>query len=140
MAATFVTKQRVEFHETDAAGIAHFSSFFVWMEQAEHEFLRSVGLRVIDNLDGRRISYPRVSAHCDYKSPIRFEDEFQIAVSITRLGRSSITYRFHFTMPNCDVATGSMTAVCCELGESPEAIPLPEHIRVALAPYVHSAS
>ena len=40
MANSFVTSRRVEFRDTDTAGIAHFSVFFVWMEQAEHAVSR----------------------------------------------------------------------------------------------------
>jgi hypothetical protein len=43
MNAAFITTRRVEFSDTDAAGIAHFVAFFRWMEQAEHDLLRSVG-------------------------------------------------------------------------------------------------
>ena len=38
---TFRTTRRVEFRDTDAAGIVHFSAFFFYMESVEHEFLRS---------------------------------------------------------------------------------------------------
>ena len=40
MATPFRVTRRVEFHETDMAGIVHFSNFFRYMEFAEVEFLR----------------------------------------------------------------------------------------------------
>ena len=40
------TRRRVEFRDTDAAGIVHFSAFFFWMESAEHELLRAAGVTV----------------------------------------------------------------------------------------------
>lgn len=56
-AVRWVTRRRVEFVETDAAGIVHFSSFFVYMEQAEHELLRHLGLNVfVDDEQGDRKS------------------------------------------------------------------------------------
>jgi acyl-CoA thioesterase FadM len=42
----FTWNRRVEFAETDAAGIVHFSSFFLYMEQAEHALFRSLGLSI----------------------------------------------------------------------------------------------
>jgi acyl-CoA thioesterase FadM len=42
----FHWRRRVEFAETDMAGIAHFSSFIIYMEQAEHALLRSLGTSV----------------------------------------------------------------------------------------------
>ena len=40
MACEHRLQRRVEFSETDAAGIVHFSNFFRYMEGAEHAFLR----------------------------------------------------------------------------------------------------
>ena len=44
MADPFRTTRRVEFVDTDMAGIVHFSNFFRWMESAEVEFLRARGV------------------------------------------------------------------------------------------------
>jgi YbgC/YbaW family acyl-CoA thioester hydrolase len=87
----FTTTRRVEFVETDAAGIVHFSAFFVYMEQAEHQLLRHLGLGVFLRDDEGEISWPRVSATCDYRGPARFEDEIQIEVTVERVGEKSET-------------------------------------------------
>lgn len=112
----FKTNRRVEFRDTDAAGIVHFSAFFVYMEQAEHEMLRHSGLSVIlEDADGP-ISWPRVSASCDYRNPAKFEDVLQVEVSIDRLTQRSVTYGFRFTRDEKLIASGSITAVCCRIG------------------------
>jgi len=111
----FKTNRRVEFRDTDAAGIVHFSAFFVYMEQAEHEMLRNAGLSVVlEDADGP-ISWPRVSASCDYRNPAKFEDVLQVEVSISRLTQRSVTYGFRFTRDETLIATGSITAVCCRI-------------------------
>jgi len=89
-------RRRVEFRDTDAAGIMHFSMFFVYMEQAEHELLRSLGLSVLEHDASGAISWPRVAVACDYRQPLRFEDEFEIEVSISRMGEKSVTSAFRF--------------------------------------------
>ena len=43
----FQLSRRVEFSDTDMAGIMHFSNFFRFMEAAETAFLRSLGLSVV---------------------------------------------------------------------------------------------
>ena len=58
MSVSFVYRKRVEFADTDMAGIVHFSRFFVYMEMAEHAFWRSLGLSVHGTLDGRIIGWP----------------------------------------------------------------------------------
>ena len=116
MPEPFHTSRLVEFHDTDMAGIMHFASFFVYMESAEHELLRSLGLSVHSRLEDEHISFPRVSAACNYVSPARCEEVLDIAVSISRIGTKSITYEFRFTREGAEIATGSMTAVCCSVG------------------------
>src|SRR5439155_13726458 len=81
----FRIKRRVEFHETDTAQIVHFSNFFRYMECAEVEFLRSLGLSVTMPWESEKIGLPRVSATCDFFKPIRFDEEFEVAVTIARL-------------------------------------------------------
>jgi len=121
----------VEFRDTDAAGIVHFSAFFFWMESAEHELLRSAGLHVIDRQpDGSEYSWPRVSASCDYRSTARFGDELDIAVFVAAVGRSSVTYRFVFEHEGRAVAEGRVVAVRCLMrpGSRLESVAIPSDI------------
>jgi len=108
----FRTKRRIEFGDTDVAGIVHFSNFFRFMESAECEFLRSRGLSVKMDWEGQAIGFPRVSASCDYISPARFEDLLDVAVSIERVGTKSVTYGFDFTLDEVVIARGKVTSCC----------------------------
>ena len=53
MSESFRSTRRIEFRDTDAAGIVHFSAFFYYMESVEHEFLRQLGLSVLGGGRGR---------------------------------------------------------------------------------------
>ena len=137
MAETFKTSRRVEFRDTDAAGIVHFSVFFTYMEQAEHEMLRRVGLNVMTKENDKVISWPRVQAACNYRRSIRFEDVIDIVISVKRLGTKSIQYGFEFFHQQDRIADGEITAVCCvvEHGKPPVPIEIPGSFRQALSPY-----
>jgi acyl-CoA thioester hydrolase len=134
---TYTTTRRVEFRDTDAAGIAHFSLFFIWMEEVEHEFLRQAGLSVHLEEKGETLSWPRVSARCDFGSTVKFEDVVEIGLRIERMGDKSVTYAFNFSHSGRSVAQGSVTAVCCRLrpGQPPESVAIPAWIREKLAPW-----
>lgn len=123
-------QRRVEWSDTDAAGIAHFTAYFRFMEMAEHELLRSLGLSVEMHDAQGRLSWPRVNAHCDFRGSLRFEDTVDIEVSLARLGEKSATYRFAFTHRGQNVAEGTVTAVCCRVTEGAglKAIPIPPEI------------
>lgn len=137
MGTAFVTTRRVEFADTDAAGIMHFSAFFRLMEEAEHELLRSVGLSVISASERGVISWPRVHAHCDYEAAARFEDLLSLAVTIARIGEKSVTFRHEITRGGEPIAAGEITAVCClvEPERTPTPIRIPDFFRVPLAAF-----
>jgi YbgC/YbaW family acyl-CoA thioester hydrolase len=132
----FRTSRRIEFADTDMAGIVHFGNFFRFMEAAEVEFLRSRGLSVMMHWEGRPISFPRVAASCDYLRPIRFEDVVDIAVSLHRLGRKSVTYAFEFFHGEELVARGQLSSVCClvSAGRQIESVEIPASVRQRLEP------
>jgi 4-hydroxybenzoyl-CoA thioesterase/acyl-CoA thioester hydrolase len=130
MAQPYKTQRRVEFRDTDAARMAHFSVFFVFMEQAEHELWRHLGLSVMLADDQGPISFPRVGARCDYQGAVHFEDVLDIEVAIVRLGEKSITYEFNFAHQGRAVASGQTTTVCCRLADNGalKSIPIPAWI------------
>ena len=134
MANVLHTRRRVEFVDTDMAGIMHFSNFFRWMEAAEVEFLNSRGLSVRITWEGQHLGFPRVSASCDYLHPIRFEETADIAVTLEKLGTKSATYTFEFTRDGIALAHGKVVSVCCRLREdrSLESIPIPASLRQRL--------
>jgi acyl-CoA thioester hydrolase len=165
MPGWFHTRRIVEFRDTDAAGIAHFSSYFFWMESAEHEFLRHVGLKVVDEepADAAAIvadtvapqkpsgasseqdshggqlvvSWPRVSVACDYTAALRFGESVDIDVAVEKIGTASVTYRFRFHHGSLEVATGRVVAVRCLMrsGRKPLPIRISSHILDRLGPY-----
>ncbi len=135
---SFLTRRRVEFRDTDAAGIVHFSAFFPWMEAAEHEMLRSAGIAILPDQDASpdAVTWPRVSASCDYFAAARFEDWLELDVAIEAVGSSSVTFRFRFTRLEADgnavaIAEGRTVSVCCRLlpGGGLEKVAIPAAIR-----------
>lgn len=130
MATPFRTTRFVEFCDTDMAGIAHFSSFFRYMESAEHEMLRSWGYSIFDQVDGQTLSFPRVAVACKYKAPAQSEDVLEITVGVQKIGTKSITYRFEFHRDGLEIAIGEITCVCCHITQEqpPKSVPIPEAI------------
>jgi 4-hydroxybenzoyl-CoA thioesterase/acyl-CoA thioester hydrolase len=134
MMITFHTTRRVEFAHTDMAGIVHFAQFFNYMEEAEHEFLRSRGLSVVMTHAGRRIGWPRVAASCDYYKPAFFEEVLDIDLTLARIGAKSLTFVTEFRKQGELIAKGQITTCCCivEPGQTVRSIELPAEIRQKL--------
>jgi YbgC/YbaW family acyl-CoA thioester hydrolase len=134
MTIPFRTKRRIEFADTDMAGIVHFANFFRFMEAAEVEFLRARGLSVKLTWEGRTLGFPRVAASCDFLSPARFEDVLDISVVVDRIGTKSLTFAFEFTLEGKLVARGKVTSCCCLVGPDHrlEGIEIPGTLRQKL--------
>jgi len=121
------TSRRVEFADTDMAGIVHFARFFVYMETAEHELFTALGTPPFFVDAGRPVCWPRVSATCDYLAPARFGDVLDVHLKVAKKGRSSLTYAIDFSRQGQPIARGRVTAVCCRM-DGPEgirSIPIP---------------
>jgi YbgC/YbaW family acyl-CoA thioester hydrolase len=112
----FHLTRRVEFSDTDMAGIMHFSNFFRFMEATETAFMRSLGLSVLLQKSGLNVCLPRVHAECDYAAPLQFEDEVLVRLLVERKGTRSLTYQFRFYRLNQsqELARGRITLVCAE--------------------------
>ncbi|GAA5482770.1 acyl-CoA thioesterase [Haloferula sargassicola] len=123
----------VEFHETDMAGIVHFSNFFRYMEKCEHAFARSLAPDLDYLKVGPEATWPRVHASCDFRQPARFGQELVIQQFVTSVRRSSIHYRFEILHESTLLAEGKIVVahVVRDQGRF-TASPLPSPLRAKL--------
>jgi acyl-CoA thioester hydrolase len=120
--------RRVQFYETDVAGIVHFSWFYRYMEEAEHALWREAGLSIHPH--DSDIGWPRVSASFEFHRALRFEDEFDVWLRIVELTSRRIRYACVLLKEDVKVATGSMTIACVRkrADRTLEAIEIPPEI------------
>ena len=121
-------RRRVQFHETDVAGIVHFSWFYRYMEEAEHALWREAGLSIA--APDAEVGFPRVAASFEFHRPLHFEEEFDVRLRIVEIADKTIRYEAQITRGETSVATGSLTVVCVSKrhGEPMQAVPIPRDI------------
>ncbi len=130
----------VEFSETDMAGIMHFSNFFRWMEACEAGFYRSLELPLISFVPGSVVGWPRVSASCTYKAPLRFNDTVEVRLLIKEVRTRAVIYLFQFRqvvdgrVQPAIMAQGEIAAVCVTADAAGKMIaqPIPADVRARL--------
>jgi len=133
MPVEFTMRRRVQFAETDMAGVLHFSNYFRYMEEIEHAFWRFLDLTVYLRDAEPHISWPRVATGCEYFAPVHFEDELDLTLRVTKLGEKSLSYEVEFLRGQKRCATGKVTAVCCATKPgSFDPTPIPMAIRERL--------
>lgn len=120
--------RRVQFYETDAAGIVHFSWFFRYMEEAEHALWREAGLSIHPGQS--EIGWPRVATSFEFKRPLRFEDEFEVHLRVAEITRRTIRYTCRLSQGAATVATGDLTIACVRRtpGEPMKSIEIPAEV------------
>ena len=136
MAYRFVHRRTVAFSDTDLAGIVHFACFFPYMEDCEHAFYRSLqeSVHKMNDGDGGWVGWPRIHASCDYRKPLRFEDELEIELMVACVGNKTIEYRFEFRQLNDGsqvvAAVGKVVVACVRFHEGAMgAVDIPQAIR-----------
>jgi acyl-CoA thioester hydrolase len=140
----YLYPERVQFSDTDMAGIVHFSNFYRYMERAEHAFFRSVGLSIWEDpalfSEDDQVAWPRVHTSCDFHSPLRFQDEFLIELLVEEIRTRAVRYLIRcWKLDGTLVAEGRMAAACVR--KDPEtgrmkSVPIPRRIlsKIAAAP------
>lgn len=123
MNKTFVLPRRVEFIDTDMAGIVHFATYFRYIETAEHEMFRSVGLSIGVQDKEPHIGWPRVSCGFDFMKPLRFGEDLEIHIGVKRIGEKSITFQAEIVRDNEVLARGYSTSACCKVGPDRKMVP-----------------
>jgi acyl-CoA thioester hydrolase len=139
--APFALTQRIHFHQTDAAGLAHFSTYFFLMEAAEAALFRHLGLPLLQTDVESKRGYPRTEVNCRFFQPLHFDEEVLTELSIARLRASRISYAFTFKKSGgTPCAQGAMTTSFVErqADGSLHPQPLPENVITALQPYLGS--
>jgi len=127
MASEFRLRRRVQFYETDAAGIVHFSWFFRYMEEAEHALWREAGLSI--HPPDSDIGWPRVSASFDFHRALSFEQEFDVWLRIAEITTKTIRYACVLSQGEKKIATGALVIACVRrLKDRMEAIEIPAEI------------
>lgn len=119
-------RRRVQFYETDVAGIVHFSWFFRYMEEAEHALWREAGLSI--HPPDSDIGWPRIATSFEFVRPLRFEDEFDVHLRVAEMTKKTIRYECTLTKNDEQIASGSMTIACVRKKPTMQGIEIPQEI------------
>jgi acyl-CoA thioester hydrolase len=136
--AEFRVRRRVQFYETDVAGIVHFSWFFRYMEEAEHALWRAAGLSI--HRPASDLGWPRVAASFEFRRALRFEDEFDVCIRIEKMTRRTIEYACELWKDGEQIASGTMIVVCVQKqpDDTMQSIAIPADVASRLRRRAHS--
>ncbi|HAY99389.1 MAG TPA: 4-hydroxybenzoyl-CoA thioesterase [Opitutae bacterium] len=135
----YTSTRRIEFSETDMAGLVHFSNFFKYMETAERDFFEAAGVDLIRTQPGELVGWPRARAECKFSAPLRFGETIDIHLAVKAIKDRSIDYQFRIFRRNPDgsqtqAGKGHMTTILAQLCGDGElrSIDLPDDLRARI--------
>jgi acyl-CoA thioester hydrolase len=123
----FSAPTRVGFSDTDAQGIVYYGRYNPYFDLARVEYLRSLELL---QQRGEAGNFVMRANDVEYFAPAVFDDEIEVYVRVSRIGRTSVTFAFAAYRVPDDVlmATAHQTLVYVDLAER-KACPVPAAYR-----------
>jgi 4-hydroxybenzoyl-CoA thioesterase len=122
-------KKKIRFGETDAAGIVYYPNYYKMMDEATHEFFGAIGYSTSTLMKEKNISIPLLEAHCQFKSPLFFEDEIRITTTVEILKSKVFKATHVFTRGDQFIAEGYEVRAYASFENGVKAIEIPEEIK-----------
>ena len=82
---------RVRWKECDVQGIAYYGSYLDFIDVAQAEYFRNLGI-LTHQLDSREtFDLAAVKVSLEYKSPAKIDDLIEVYIRVEKIGNSSIS-------------------------------------------------
>ena len=125
--ARIVLRRRIEWMDTDAAGIYHWTTVFRLAEAAEAALHTALG--IADFTFG---ATPRVAVQATFARSLRFNDPVDVNFEVAAIGRTSVEYAMSIAADGGTAAQGTVKTVLIDR-ETGRAIAWPDDVRAKLS-------
>ncbi|HEY8431661.1 MAG TPA: thioesterase family protein [Sandaracinaceae bacterium] len=133
----FTTRVRVRFGDEDHAQIVYYPRFFHFFHCAFEDFFDQQGFPYRACLDVDRVGWPAVHAEADFERPVRFGDELEIEVCVTRIGEKSVTFEYAGRVEGQLACKGRVVVACISM-DTYGARAIPDKYRALFARHLRS--
>ena len=122
---------RVRYAETDKMGVVYHANYFMWFEVGRCELLRTIG-RSYRELEASGVGLPVIEAHCEYRSPARYDDELQVKTWGKLLSPARVEFRYEICRPADATDNAIGRTVHAAVDSTGRPCRLPDYIRELL--------
>ncbi|HEX6738629.1 MAG TPA: thioesterase family protein [Vicinamibacteria bacterium] len=124
----FTTTIVVRFGDLDPAGIAYYPNLVNFLHVAFEDFFAGHVGRPYPEVYGEGIAFPTVHVEMEFLAPVRYGDHVQVAITVEKVGRTSVQVRYDGSVGGRPVFRARNTAVTVDL-KAFEPIPVPDWLR-----------
>ncbi len=109
----FSAQTRVGFSDTDAQGVVYYGRYMPYFDLARVEYHRQLEMLRAEPSDRQFVTRAMT---VEYHAPAAFDDQIEVEVRVSRIGRSSVTYEFAAHLEGGRLAvTATQTLVLVDL-------------------------
>jgi len=118
------TTVRVRYAETDKMGVVYYANYLVWFEVGRCEWLRAQGTSYHE-IEQDGIVLPVIDAHCEYRTPLRYDDEVDIRTRAALLSAVRVEFQYAVvrSWDGSVAATGRTVHAATDAGGRPRRLP-----------------
>ena len=134
MSKAFHRRLPIRFADVDYARVLYFPRQLDLLHTVMEDFFReAVGISYAEMLQRDRIGFPTVRIEADFRAPLRFGEEADVALRVKELGRKKVVFRYEISRAETGEVTGVVTQTTVAIDpETWHAIELPPKYREAL--------
>ncbi len=123
--ASYQSRLRVRYAETDQMGVVYYANYLVWMEIGRVELVRSMGLNYKHMEEAEGLYLSVIEAECRYIFPARYDQEIVVNTEVRKANSRSVEfiYRIEGGEPARLLATGSTRHIWLNRAMRPCRIP-----------------
>ncbi len=122
---------RVRYAETDRMGVVYHANYFMWFEIGRCELLRAIG-RSYRDMEASGIGLPVIEAHCEYRSPARYDDELVVKTRGALLSPARVEFQYEISRPSDETINAVGRTVHAAVDTAGRPCRLPDYIRELL--------
>ncbi len=118
---------RVRYSEVDAQAIVFFANYLTYFDSAHNEYMRKLGFNYQEHVKATDTDFHILKVQVEYHAPAKFDDELEVYVRTSRIGRSSMDAYFEIYLKNTEQLITSATSTLVNTDQtSMKSAPLPD--------------
>ena len=114
--------------DNDAAGIAYYANYLLFLERCHSDVVRGTGNDQAALLNSEGVLFPLRQCEIDYLQPARLDDQFEVRTQTQKIGGASMDVGLDIHRGDEHTARTRARLAC--VGRSGRPQRLPAHIRV----------
>jgi len=132
----FKYKTRVRWMECDAQGIAFNGSYLGYLEIAQAEYFRNLGLSIYKIASSGYFDSAVVNTNIDFNAPVRVDDVIELHAKISHIGNTSLQFDVAIYIESSQLQCTLMRAIYVGLDtKTMTKLPIPDPMRQIIETY-----